>query len=93
MPDGHAHVVVFSSPKTRFTEPFLFNVGYGLVGNGSSVSGSAQLRLQLVQRAVDTRFPSGATDLRVVKVLRQGLMVYLELVMTRIPRAVLRSKV
>lgn len=93
MADGDSQGVIFSSPNTGFTEVFLFNVAYGLVANGSSLTGSAQLRGHLVELAGGSRFPSTATDLRVLKVLRQGVMLYLELVVTGMPRDVLRCKV
>lgn len=41
MPDGAEQGVIFSSPNTGFTEPFLFNIAYGLVANGSSLTGSS----------------------------------------------------
>lgn len=92
MLDGATQGVVFSSPNTGYTEVFLFNVTYGLVANGSSLTGSAQLRRHLVELAGDSRLPSAAADLRVLKVLRQGVMLYLELVVTGMPAAVLRCK-
>lgn len=92
MPDGADQGVIFSSPNTGFTEPFLFNVAYGLVANGSSLTGSSQLRQHLVELAGECRFPLAATDLRVLKVLRQGVMLYLELVVSGMPAAVLRCK-
>lgn len=93
MLDGAAHGVVFSSPNSGYTEVFLFNLAYGLVANGSSLTGSAQLRRHLVELAGDSRLPLAAADLRVLKVLRQALMLYLELVVTGMPAAVLRCKV
>lgn len=93
MPDGKAEGVILSSPNTGFTEVFLFNVAYGLVANGSSLTGSAHLRLHLAELAGITRLPPGATDLRVLKALRQGMMLYLELVVGGMPRAALRCNI
>lgn len=46
-----------------------------------------------MELAGECRFPLAATDLRVLKVLRQGVMLYLELVVAGMPAAVLRCKV
>lgn len=92
MPDGAAQGIVFSSPNSAFTEVFLFNVAYRLVANGSSLTGSALQRQHLVELCGETRLPLAATDLRVSKMLRQGLMLYMELVVAGMPACVLRCK-
>lgn len=85
MPDGADSGVVFSTSETGFSEVFLFNLAHGLVANGSSLAGSALLRDHLVERAGTSRLPLPATKLRAVKTLRQGMMLYLELVVAGIP--------
>lgn len=92
MPDGLAEGVIFSSGNTGFSEEFLFNVAYGLVSNGSSLSGSAQLRRRMVELSGNIRLPLAACDLRALRALRLGMMLYLELVVAGMPPAVLQCQ-
>lgn len=90
VPEGGEEGVVFTSTATAYTEPFLFLLAYGLVANGSSLSGSAQLRRHFIELAGDSRLPSAASSVRTLAVLRRAIMLYLELVVEGYPDAVLR---
>lgn len=71
MPDGLQQGVIFSSDNTGFTEVCLFNDAYGPVAKGSSFSGTAQVRKDLVELADDVRLPLAAADKRALKALRR----------------------
>lgn len=90
MNDGSDLGIVFGSMETGYTEPFLFNVAAGLVGNGSCVSATVQLREQLMQLSGSERLPLKANAVRTLPTFRQALMLYLELVVDGFPASIFR---
>lgn len=91
VPDVYEDGVVLIFTASAYTEPFLFNFSYGLVSNGSRLSGLAQLRRHLVQLAGHARLPLTVSSKRTPAVLRGAIILYLELVVDRLPDAVLRD--
>lgn len=90
MNDGSDLGIIFGSIETGYTEPFLFNVAAGLVGNGSCVSATAELREQLLQLSGSERLPLKANAVRTLPTFRQALMLYLELVVDGFPSSIFR---
>lgn len=86
--DGSQYGIVFGSIETGFTEPFLFNVAAGLVANGSCMSATVQLRQHVIELSGTERLPLKANAVRTLPIVRQALMLYLELVVEGLPVSV-----